>query len=146
MALFEVTDYDKKVYEEELRDFLPDKIIDIHSHLWCQEFADELNVQSRPTKRTVRWPSLVANTNPIEDLQETYRLLFPGKDVSALCFTTRVPYEKNNEYVAKSTAAIGWAGLYYSDPMESAEELEKHIREGGRYSANACEYEERSAV
>ena len=29
MALFTVTDYDKKVYEEELRDFLPEKMIDI---------------------------------------------------------------------------------------------------------------------
>ena len=32
MALFEVTEYDKKVWEEELRDFLPEKIIDIHTH------------------------------------------------------------------------------------------------------------------
>ena len=33
MALFEVTAYDKKVYEEELRDFLPDKILDVHTHV-----------------------------------------------------------------------------------------------------------------
>ena len=34
MALFEVKDYDKKVYEEELKDFLPDKILDVHTHVW----------------------------------------------------------------------------------------------------------------
>ena len=33
MALFEVTDYDKKVYEEQLKDFLPDKMLDIHTHV-----------------------------------------------------------------------------------------------------------------
>ena len=131
MALFEVTAYDKKIYEEELKDFLPDKIIDIHAHLWCKEFsAPEVEPDDGP-KRTVTWPSLVADTNPIEDLQETYRLMFPGKDVSALCFTTELPYDMNNAYVASSTASVGWAGLYYSDPKESAEDLEKHIREGG---------------
>ena len=131
MALFEVTAYDKKIYEEELKDFLPDKMIDIHTHLWRKEFKVSVAAPSNAPKRTVRWPSLVADTSPIEDLQETYRLMFPGKDVSALCFTTSVPYDKHNAYVASSTASVGWYGLYYSDPQESAEELEKHIREGG---------------
>ena len=131
MALFEVTDYDKKIYEEELKDFLPDKFIDIHTHLWCKEFAPDGN--TRPKGYVVRWPSLVADTNPIEDLQEAYRLMFPGKEVSALCFTTRVPYERNNVYVGESTAKAGgdWAGLYFSLPTQSAEELEQKIREGG---------------
>ena len=126
MALFEVTPYDKKIYEEELKDFLPDKIIDIHTHLWLQEL-----IPTTALKRPVRWPSLVAATSPIEDLQETYRLLFPGKDISALCFTTKPPYDQQNAYVSSSTASVGWHGLYFSVPEESAEELEKHIREGG---------------
>ena len=37
MALFEVTAYDKKIYEEELKDFLPDKIFDVHCHIALQE-------------------------------------------------------------------------------------------------------------
>ena len=144
MALFEVTAYDKIIYEEELRDFLPDKMIDIHTHLWCKEFAEDGNTHPKAgAHKTVRWPSLVADTNPIEDLQEAYRLMFPGKEVSALCFTTRLPYDKNNAYVAESTARVGWAGLYYSDPTESAEELEKHIREGG-FLGSKC-YLSRSA-
>lgn len=131
MALFPVTEYDKYIYETELKDFLPDKMFDVHTHLWKKEFAEAGQI-TRPTKRVVRWPSLVADTNPIEDLQETFRLMFPGKDVKALCFTTRLPYDKNNAYVAQSTGATeGYAGLYYSDPKETADELEQHIREGG---------------
>ena len=38
MALFEVTAYDKKIYEEELKDFLPDKILDVHTHVWLDKF------------------------------------------------------------------------------------------------------------
>ena len=40
MALFEVTEYDKKVYEEQLKDFLPDKIFDVHVHVWLRSLLD----------------------------------------------------------------------------------------------------------
>ena len=36
MALFEVTAHDKQVYEQELRDFLPDKMLDVHTHVWLK--------------------------------------------------------------------------------------------------------------
>lgn len=131
MALFEVTEYDRQVYEQELKDFLPDKFIDIHTHLWRREFVEAAGLKKKKHDGVVTWPSIVANTNPIEDLQETYRLLFPGKEVSALCFTTSRPFDVQNAYTAESTARVGWAALYGSGPEESAEELEKNIRQGG---------------
>ena len=33
-----MSDYDKKVYAEQLADFLPDKMIDAHAHIWKKEF------------------------------------------------------------------------------------------------------------
>ena len=48
MALFEVTEYDKKVWEEELRDFLPDKIIDVHTHVYKREFFEEKSLYLSP--------------------------------------------------------------------------------------------------
>ena len=36
-----VTDYDKKVWEEELRDLLPDKIVDAHVHIWLEGMERE---------------------------------------------------------------------------------------------------------
>ena len=39
MSLFTVTDYDKQVYSEQIKDFLPDKIIDIHTHIWLKKDA-----------------------------------------------------------------------------------------------------------
>ena len=38
MALFEVTANDRRIYEEELKDFLPDKIFDVHCHIALQVF------------------------------------------------------------------------------------------------------------
>ena len=34
-----MSDYDKKVYAEQLADFLPDKMIDAHAHIWKKEFS-----------------------------------------------------------------------------------------------------------
>ncbi len=129
MALFEVTDYDRKVWEEELKDFLPDKILDVHTHVYKKEYFDPVPAGTVVKKR---WPSFVASEDPIEDLQETYRLLFPGKDVKALMFISgRTGKLKNNAYLSRVSRETGWPALYYSRPEQSADEVEERIREGG---------------
>ena len=131
MALFEVTANDRRVYEEELRDFLPDKILDVHTHVYLEELQEKKVLAPGEEKRTVTWPSLVARHNPIEDLQETYRLMFPGKDVKALMFTSEKLSEANNEYVSRVSKSSGWPALYFSRPWQSADEVERKIRQGG---------------
>ena len=133
MPLFEVTDYDKEIYEKELKDFLPDKMLDIHTHVWLDSLAEvppELELS-----RTVSWPSLVAKDNSIEDIQETFRLLFPGKDVKSLMFANHI-YTRNgaignNNYVSSVSKKHGWPALYYSHPTQTADEIEYEIRKGG---------------
>ncbi len=127
MALFEVTANDKRIYEEELKDFLPEKIIDVHAHVWLDHLKE---VDPTAPKRTVTWTQVVAKDNPIEHLQQTYELLFPGKQVSALFFANGEG-DGNNRYVAESSRKTGWPALYFSHPTETAEELEQHIRQGG---------------
>ena len=133
MALFEVNDLDRKIYEEELRDFLPDKMIDIHTHLWLRSLRPPKKLAPGEVKRTVTWPSLVAAENSIEDLQETYRLMFPGKEVSALVFasTERETAPALNDYVSQAARRVGFPALYYSVPEESADTLEENVRKGG---------------
>ncbi len=36
----EVTDFDKKLWQRELEEFVPAKIYDVHTHLWNEKFAD----------------------------------------------------------------------------------------------------------
>ena len=79
MSLFEVKPYDREVYEKELKDFLPQKILDVHTHVYLKEFFPPKPLAPGEVKRTVTWPSLVAADDSIEDLQETYRLMLPGK-------------------------------------------------------------------
>lgn len=128
MDLFEVTNNDKKIYDEELKDFLPKKMIDIHSHVWLKEFR-----KTEENNRTVLWPSLVAKDNSIEDIKETYKLMFPDKEVTPVIFSSaskRKGLELGNNYIADCIKNNNVYGLYYSHPEETADELEVKIKKG----------------
>lgn len=133
MALFEIKDIDRRIYEEELRDFLPEKIIDIHTHIWLKRLRQPEALKDGEVKRTVTWPSLVAAENSIENLEETYRLLFPKKQVTPMIFasTERSSAPALNAYVSDCAGRTGYPSLYYSVPEETGEELEQRVREGG---------------
>ena len=141
MALFEVKSLDRKIYEEQLRDFLPDQMIDIHTHVWLESLQPAVRPDFNPmfpgtapgeVIRQVTWPARVAKDNSVEDLQETYRLMFPGKTVTPLMFTSprRETAEVLNEYVRDCARRTGYPALYYSMPEQSGDELEQRIREG----------------
>ena len=128
MALFEVTAYDKKVWEEELKDFLPEKFIDCHTHVWLMKHDPNKTLRSG----TQNWPGLVAKENSIEDLLETNRLLFPdNKVVSVLYGDCAVSIDRKavNSYVAEKAIDNGFPALYLCHPNTDPEELERIILE-----------------
>lgn len=129
MALFQITDYDRHIWETELKDWLPDKIIDVHTHVWLNSLKD--TPKNEAQHFTVSWPSLVAPDNSIEDLQETYELMFPGKKVKSLMFTSGGASAANNQYVSQSSVKSGFPALYYSHPEETAEQIRSKIISGG---------------
>ncbi|MBR6427377.1 MAG: amidohydrolase family protein, partial [Clostridia bacterium] len=130
MSLFEITENDKRIFETELKDFLPDEIFDVHAHVWLKSM-DRRKAVEGAEKRTVTWPSLVAQDNSIEDYLETNCLLFPGKKVSALIFANEGESEGKNDYVAEAAKRAGFPALYFSRPELSADEIEERIREKG---------------
>ena len=87
--LFENNQLDKRVYREELKDYLPKKMIDIHTHLWRKS---DVGVIPVTPNAPVRWPSLVADENTIEDLQETYKIMFPNALTHSLGSTQKRVY------------------------------------------------------
>jgi len=128
--LFEVKDVDGRFYQENLKGFLPDKIIDIHTHVWLKSFR-----RVAPTGRAVTWPLRVAEQSPVEELMETYRLMFPGKSVKPLIFSFVESHEDDfdaaNVYVSRAASERGLAALVFASPQWSAERLEQEIRKGG---------------
>jgi predicted TIM-barrel fold metal-dependent hydrolase len=134
--LFEVKEVDRQFYEERLAQFLQDKIIDVHTHVWLKEF----NTGEETAPRRVTWPSRVAAENPAQDLVETYKLMFPGKKVTPLMFTTVAPrenLEQANAYIRQCASKYKFPALIFSDPLWSSEQLERKIIEGGFLGAKS---------
>ena len=130
LRLFEVKDVDHRFYQERLKGFLPDRMMDIHTHVWLKSFR-----RAAPTGRAVTWPLCVAEQGPIEELIETYRLLFPGKSVKPLIFSFVESHEDDfeaaNAYVSRAASEHGFAALVFASPQWSAQRLEQEIRSGG---------------
>lgn len=128
VSLFEVKEVDKRYYSERLKDFLPENIFDVHTHVYLPQ------PEVKGEKRTVTWPSLVADRNPIEDLIETGKLMFPGKNYKAFIFgtpTKGADLSEANDYVSEVAKQENMPALMLAHPNMSAEELEKGLIEGG---------------
>ncbi len=131
MALFDITATDRQFFDTHLRDFLPQEIFDIHSHLWLESFW---STPKNTDMRAVSWPYLVARDNSAADLAESYRLLFPQRRVVPMVFANPEPeddFTLHNGYVQRSAQAYGYPALYFSHPAQSAAEVERNVLEGG---------------
>ncbi|MBT3274765.1 MAG: amidohydrolase family protein [Spirochaetales bacterium] len=125
--LFEIKDIDRKCYEQEFKNRLPAKMIDCHTHVWTHSRKDE---GEKTDQRLVTWPARVVAVNPIEDLQETYRLMFPDMQVTPLIFSGVTPIDMIEELNACSLDAAQKANvpsLLYVHPSWSPELLAERL-------------------
>lgn len=124
---YNVSEYDKKVYEQEIKDFLPDTIVDSHTHVY--RLVDcKRNSISNPNY----WPDRVATECQIEDLQQTYSDLFPDKKVVPVIFGWPSGYlDKQNAYVEKVSKKVGCPSLFLTHYDMTEEFLEEQVLKGG---------------
>ena len=124
---FKLTDYDKKVYQEELLEFLPKNIVDWHTHVY--RFEDR-----KPIKpgTPVYWPRRVAEDNSIEDIVQTYKDLFPQNNVVPVIFgMPSAMLDKNNAYVSKVAKEYNFPALFCNHADDSPEFVEEQVIKGG---------------
>ena len=127
MSLLDVKPYDVAFYEEHLKDFLPDTFIDCHTHIWLDK---DNHFTEDTANRSCAWPEMVALDNPVEDLNETNRLLFPDKKVISVLYgqpMVTIDLKKNNAYVADAANRNNFPALYISHPSQSAESVERAV-------------------
>jgi len=112
-----------------LRDFLPDRLIDVHAHVWRAWAGPARTGESR----TASWPERVADRCSVVELAETYRRLLPGKSVTPLVFgnpTSPEDLESQNAYVG--AAAVGsLPALALTRPDWPAEKFEQTVADAG---------------
>jgi hypothetical protein len=129
--LFEVKAVDRAVYQDQLRSFLPGRLIDIHTHVWLDEFQAR---EKDECLRAVTWPQRVALDNSIEDLLEAYRLMFPGKSVLPLIFgaaiSLRDDLHAGNDYVRDGPQKYRVPALIFADSRWSETDFEERIDTG----------------
>jgi hypothetical protein len=132
--LFEYKEVDRRFYEDIIRDFLPENIIDVHTHIWKKGKIRE------GSQRNVSWPSRVADECSVEALRATYEILFPGKKVTPLVFANipkRGEFDSCNAFVAKSALENNFPALIFSDPAWTPKMLERKILSGKFYGAKS---------
>ena len=119
---YEANEYDKKVYQEEIKDFVPDKIIDTHVHVYKQEFR---------LKESTKWVHKVASECPYDDLHQTFKDMFPGKTVkSVMMAMPSFDIAKGNEYI-EQCLGNGDLGLYCTRYDTTPDEIEDAILNKG---------------
>lgn len=124
---FELTDYDKKVYEEELNEFLPKNIVDMHTHVYTLDCR-----KPRKPGARIYWPARVAQDNSIEDITQTYKDLFPNQKVIPVIFGSPSHYlDRCNAYCSEKSKEYGYPALFLSHYNDSAEFLEEQVIKGG---------------
>ncbi len=124
---YQMSEYDKIVYTEQLQDFLPASMVDCHTHIWKKEFCGQT-----PAKGCVAWTRMVAKDCTAEDLLLTYRDLFPGKQVKpVLMGQPEADLSKTNHYTWESAQKHSLPALYCTDYAMSPEFLEEEVIKGG---------------
>ena len=128
--LFEVKDVDRAFYERHLADWLPQRIIDAHTHVWLRHMYDE----KFGVSRSALWPRMVALDNSVGDLLKTYELLLPNQTVTPVVFgmpERDIALAEVNSYAAGAALLRRLPSLLVSSPEWSAEELEQQVVTGG---------------
>lgn len=123
-------DYDRYVYEKELKDFLPKDFIDFHVHSFRSDY--DLYDPTIPKKKGKSWVGMNLNELTAEQLQDTYRQLFPENNVTPLVFgCTGRNIKQVNDYIYEIAEKYNYPKLYFSDYKMSGDELEENIKKGG---------------
>lgn len=122
-----MNDYDRKVYEEELKNFLPDRFIDLHVHIWKNTFTPQGDSNGGAT-----WTHLVADEMTGSDLMDALNRMFPGKKVTPLVFGgVDHSVAQCNEYVVEQSKRYGFPTLLRTDYSMTPDELEEQVKAGG---------------
>lgn len=124
---FHVEKFDEEFYLKHLKDFLPDKIVDIHTHVWLKGMVSP---PSNKNLKSVSWPSKVAEDNSIEHLMGCYNQCFPDKTLIPLLFSQimdKKSLDATNSYVAQCAYKYDFPALAVTRPDWDTEKFKDSI-------------------
>ncbi len=131
--MFELTDLDRRIWLEELDWLVPDRVFDVHTHVYRWEFNTD------PAKDSGPYADMVGRAWP----ESTWQLLdacdaalLPGRTVERLCFgfpfAPACDLEAANRFAAAQVSGRGLSrALMLVEPSMTAEAVERQIDELG---------------
>jgi len=126
-----VNDLDREIWQEELEEFVPHTLFDMHSHLWRVDF--NLDPMARYNLLHSKRPNIVLEQNGrYEALVAADAALMPSREVTHLIFGDPHPvclFDLANAFVAEETRKNpANAALMMVEPAMSADEIDAAIR------------------
>ncbi len=131
--MLELTDLDRRIWDEELADFVPAQVFDAHTHIYRWAFHTHPDKESGPFRQFVK-PGFEDVT--YEMLDACDGLLMPGRHVERLAFPfpfdNGCDFDASNEYITEQTRPhANSAGLMLVQPEMTEEHVESTIRSTG---------------
>jgi predicted TIM-barrel fold metal-dependent hydrolase len=119
---------DLPFYRKHLEPYLPERIIDIHSHVGRMEHVD----RSAPVPAF--WADRMCLAFAAESIVQVYRTILPGKSVTPVWFAfprRNVYLDQANAYAARAAHEFGTWSLLVSRPTWSGQELTLRVEANG---------------
>ena len=120
---------DLPFYRRYLQDFLPEQIIDAHTHVGRMTHVD------RTIAPPAFWADRICAAMPVESLAKIHATIFPGKTVRPLSFAfprRNVHLDEANAYTGEMARQRGAWSLLVTKPSWSAEDVRKRVESGGQ--------------
>ena len=124
---FQYTAYDRKVYEKELKDFLPNRIFDAHVHVSTAGLQSYGSHNGGST-----WMDHISQEMDVKNFLAINKQLFPEQKTEALIFGACLTnIEQTNKFTIECNREYNFPMLYRSDYAEEPDALEARVKAGG---------------
>lgn len=115
-----------KIWREELDEFVPEKVLDFHVHLF--------NAETLPAGQSYDCAGHPIAKYDYDDLRGDLAAAYPGREARAVCFgLPHVEYDRaeNNRYVALGADRNWFFPLRLIGPAEDPQEVRRDVAEAG---------------
>lgn len=124
--MIQLTDYDRYVYETELKSFLPHEFIDCHVHI-AKEGFPKAGCSNGGSTWATKFMALEG-----DELLENYRVLFPENKVTPLVFGDCLSVvDACNNYVIEEQQRLGFPTLFRTSYEMTPEFIEAEVKKHG---------------
>ena len=133
MPVLELNDLDRRIWNEELDGFVPDKIFDAHTHIYRWAFNTDPDKNSGPLRNFVQPAFEDAGWELLDECDE---LLMPGRKVERLSFpfpySNGCDFEGSNEFIAGEVKSHPESGaLMLVHPEMTGDDIEAAVEQHG---------------